>query len=111
VVVGLSLERRCLVGIIALAGVDAETGMVMLLYLDVAYGRWQRDGRMKTIGDLEGAVMEGAVQRVRPKMMTVFAILLGLLPIMWSSGAGSDVMKRIAAPWSEASSPVPSWSS
>jgi Cu(I)/Ag(I) efflux system membrane protein CusA/SilA len=72
--------------------------MVMLLYLDVAYARWQHEGRMKAVGDLEGAVMEGAVQRVRPKMMTVFAILLGLLPIMWSSGAGSDVMKRIAAP-------------
>ena len=95
---GYHLSVAVWVGIIALAGVDAETGMVMLLYLDVAYGRWQRDGRMKTIGDLEGAVMEGAVQRVRPKMMTVFAILLGLLPIMWSSGAGSDVMKRIAAP-------------
>jgi Cu(I)/Ag(I) efflux system membrane protein CusA/SilA len=97
-ILGYHLSVAVWVGIIALAGVDAETGMVMLLYLDVAYARWQRDGRMKTIGDLEGAVMEGAVQRVRPKMMTVFAILLGLLPIMWSSGAGSDVMKRIAAP-------------
>ncbi len=86
------------VGIIALAGVDAETGMVMLLYLDVACSRWKQEGRMKTIRDLEGAVMEGAVQRVRPKMMTVMAILMGLLPIMWSSGTGSDVMKRIAAP-------------
>jgi len=95
---GYHLSVAVWVGIIALAGVDAETGMVMLLYLDVAYTRWQREGRMKTIGDLEGAVMEGAVQRVRPKMMTVFAILLGLLPIMWSSGTGSDVMKRIAAP-------------
>jgi len=95
---GYHLSVAVWVGVIALAGVDAETGMVMLLYLDVAYGRWQRDGRMKTIGDLEGAVMEGAVQRVRPKMMTVLAILLGLLPIMWSSGTGSDVMKRIAAP-------------
>jgi len=71
---------------------------VMLLYLDVAYDRWKQEGRMKSIGELEGAVMEGAVQRVRPKMMTVFAILMGLLPIMWSSGTGSDVMKRIAAP-------------
>jgi Cu(I)/Ag(I) efflux system membrane protein CusA/SilA len=86
------------VGIIALAGVDAETGMVMLLYLDVACERWKQEGRMKNIRDLEGAVMEGAVQRVRPKMMTVMAILMGLLPIMWSSGTGSDVMKRIAAP-------------
>ena len=86
------------VGLIALAGVDAETGMVMLLYLDVAYERWKREGRMASLADLEGAVMEGAVQRVRPKMMTVFAILMGLLPIMWSSGTGADVMKRIAAP-------------
>ena len=83
---------------IALAGVDAETGMVMLLYLDVAFERWKREGRMNSIGELEGAVMEGAVQRVRPKMMTVLAIMMGLLPIMWSGGTGSDVMKRIAAP-------------
>lgn len=86
------------VGIIALAGVDAETGVVMLLYLDVAYERWRREGRMNNLQDLEAAVMEGAVQRVRPKIMTVMAILMGLLPIMWSSGAGADVMKRIAAP-------------
>jgi Cu(I)/Ag(I) efflux system membrane protein CusA/SilA len=86
------------VGIIALAGVDAETGMVMLLYLDVAYERWKAEGRMNALPDLEEAVMEGAVKRVRPKMMTVLAILMGLLPIMWSSGTGSDVMKRIAAP-------------
>jgi Cu(I)/Ag(I) efflux system membrane protein CusA/SilA len=95
---GYHLSVAVWVGIIALAGVDAETGMVMLLYLDVAYERWKREGRMNSIGELEGAVMEGAVQRVRPKMMTVLAILMGLLPIMWSSGAGSDVMKRIAAP-------------
>jgi Cu(I)/Ag(I) efflux system membrane protein CusA/SilA len=86
------------VGIIALAGVDAETGMVMLLYLDVAYERYRKEGKLNGLADLESAVMEGAVQRVRPKMMTVMAILMGLLPIMWSSGAGSDVMKRIAAP-------------
>lgn len=95
---GYHLSVAVWVGIIALAGVDAETGMVMLLYLDVAYERWKQEGRMKGIDDLERAVMEGAVQRVRPKMMTVMAILMGLLPIMWSSGAGSDVMKRIAAP-------------
>ncbi|WP_296706011.1 CusA/CzcA family heavy metal efflux RND transporter [Rhodoblastus sp.] len=95
---GYHLSVAVWVGIIALAGVDAETGMVMLLYLDVTYERWKREGRMNSIAELEGAVMEGAVQRVRPKMMTVLAILLGLLPIMWSSGAGSDVMKRIAAP-------------
>ncbi len=95
---GYHLSVAVWVGLIALAGVDAETGMVMLLYLDVAYARRLREGRMSTLGDLEGAVLEGAVQRVRPKMMTVCAILFGLLPIMWSSGAGSDVMKRIAAP-------------
>jgi Cu(I)/Ag(I) efflux system membrane protein CusA/SilA len=95
---GYHLSVAVWVGIIALAGVDAETGMVMLLYLDVAYDRWKREGRMNTINELEGAIMEGAVQRVRPKMMTVLAILMGLLPIMWSSGTGSDVMKRIAAP-------------
>jgi copper/silver efflux system protein len=86
------------VGLIALAGVDAETGMVMLLYLDVSYARRKRQGRLSSITDLQDAVMEGAVQRVRPKLMTVFAIFMGLVPIMWSSGTGSDVMKRIAAP-------------
>ena len=95
---GYNLSVAVWVGMIALAGVDAETGMVMLLYLDVAYERWKREGRMNSIGQLEDAVMEGAVQRVRPKMMTVSAIIMGLLPIMWSSGTGSDVMKRIAAP-------------
>ena len=95
---GYNMSVAVWVGIIALAGVDAETGVVMLLYLDVAYHRCQREGRMATLADLEGAVMDGAVQRVRPKMMTVMAILMGLLPIMWSSGTGADVMKRIAAP-------------
>ena len=86
------------VGIIALAGVAAETGVVMLVYLDEAYERWVREGRMVTVHDLREAIMEGAVQRVRPKMMTVAAIMGGLLPIMWTTGAGGDVMKRIAAP-------------
>ena len=95
---GYHLSVAVWVGIIALAGVDAETGLVMLLYLDIAYDRWKREGRIKGIADLESAVMEGAVQRVRPKLMTVLAILMGLLPIMWSAGTGSDVMKRIAAP-------------
>ena len=95
---GYHLSVAVWVGIIALAGVDAEMGMVMLLYLDAAYERWKRAGRMNSITDLDGAVMEGAVQRVRPITMTFFAILMGLLPIMWSSGTGSDVMKRIAAP-------------
>src|SRR5581483_11016050 len=94
---GYHLSVAVWVGIIALAGVDAETGVIMLLYLDHAYDRWQREGRMNTEEDLEGAVLEGAVERVRPKMMTVMAILMGLLPIMWSSGTGADMMKRIAA--------------
>jgi Cu(I)/Ag(I) efflux system membrane protein CusA/SilA len=95
---GYNLSVAVWVGIIALAGVDAETGVVMLLYLDHAYERHRREGRLHTLQDLEAAVEEGAVQRVRPKMMTVLAILMGLLPIMWSSGTGADVMKRIAAP-------------
>jgi Cu(I)/Ag(I) efflux system membrane protein CusA/SilA len=86
------------VGIIALAGVDAETGVVMLHYLDQAYDKYRKQGRMANLQDLQEAVEEGAVKRIRPKMMTVMAILLGLLPIMWSQGAGADMMKRIAAP-------------
>ena len=86
------------VGIIALAGVAAETGVVMIVYLDEVYERRLREGTMSTVKDLYEGVIEGAVQRVRPKMMTVAAIIAGLLPIMWSHGAGADVMKRIAAP-------------
>ena len=95
---GYNLSVAVWVGIIALAGVDAETGVVMLLYLDQAYDKFQKQGRMNTMHDLQEAVEEGAVKRIRPKMMTVMAILLGLLPIMWGHGAGADVMKRIAAP-------------
>jgi Cu(I)/Ag(I) efflux system membrane protein CusA/SilA len=95
---GYNLSVAVWVGIIALAGVDAETGIVMLLYLDQAYDKFRKQGRMNSMHDLQEAVEEGAVKRIRPKMMTVMAILLGLLPIMWSHGAGSDVMKRIAAP-------------
>ncbi len=97
-ILGYNLSVAVWVGIIALAGVDAETGVIMLLYLDVTHERWKREGRINSLEDLEGSVIEGAVQRIRPKMMTVLAILMGLLPIMWSSGTGSDVMKRIAAP-------------
>ncbi len=86
------------VGLIALAGIDAETGVVMLLYLDQAYEDRVARGAMRQRSDLIAAVKEGAVQRIRPKMMTVAAILFGLLPIMWSDGSGSEVMKRIAAP-------------
>ena len=86
------------VGIIALAGLDAETGVVMLLYLDLAYEQWKREGRLNTISDLKDAIMHGAVKRIRPKIMTVSVILAGLIPIMFSHGTGADVMKRIAAP-------------
>ncbi len=86
------------IGFIALAGVAAETGVVMLIYLDHAYQARRRSGTLRTSLDLHAAVMEGAVERVRPKMMTVTAIMAGLLPILWSQGTGADVMKRIAAP-------------
>jgi Cu(I)/Ag(I) efflux system membrane protein CusA/SilA len=86
------------VGLIALAGLSAETGVVMLLYLDIAFERWSAEGRMATYSDLVEAVDHGAVKRIRPKMMTVMAILFSLGPILWASGAGADVMRRIAAP-------------
>ncbi len=86
------------IGLIALAGLDAETGVVMLLYLDLAYKKWKDEGKMRSLSDLEGAVMFGAVKRIRPKIMTVSVILAGLVPIMFSHGTGADVMKRIAAP-------------
>lgn len=97
---GYNLSVAVGVGLIALAGLDAETGVVMLLYLDHAFEKFRARGRLNTLGDLEEAVMEGAVQRIRPKVMTICAILFGLLPIMWSpvTQAGADVMKRIAAP-------------
>ena len=86
------------VGIIALAGLDAETGVVMLLYLTLAFDAHHREGRLRHFGDLRDAIVEGAARRVRPKLMTVLAAMVGLLPIFWSSGTGSDVMRRIAAP-------------
>lgn len=86
------------VGIIALAGLDAETGVIMLLYLDLAFRQWREQGKLKTENDLHEAIMHGAVRRLRPKVMTVTTILAGLIPIMFSSGMGSEVMKRIAAP-------------
>ncbi len=97
-----NLSIAVAVGFIALAGVAAETGVVMLIYLDHAWdaaqARCRRDGRLPAAADLYAAVMEGAVERVRPKMMTVVAIMAGLLPIMWGTGTGSEVMSRIAAP-------------
>ena len=86
------------VGLIALAGLDAETGVVMLLYLDLAYERWREKGRMLDYRHLAEAVHHGAVQRIRPKMMTVTTTFIALVPILWATGIGSDVMRRIAAP-------------
>ncbi|WP_141731706.1 efflux RND transporter permease subunit [Oligoflexus tunisiensis] len=86
------------VGMIALMGLDAETGVFMLLYLDMAFEEKVKAGQMRTRQDLTDAIVYGAVKRIRPKMMTVMAAFFGLIPIMWSMGAGSDVMKRIAAP-------------
>jgi len=86
------------VGFIALAGVAAETGVVMLIYLDHAWQAGRTAGRAPTLRELYEAIVEGAVERVRPKLMTVTAIMAGLLPILWGGGAGASVMKRIAAP-------------
>jgi Cu(I)/Ag(I) efflux system membrane protein CusA/SilA len=86
------------VGLIALLGVDAETAVFMLLYLDLAYNERKARGEMRNIADLRLAIEEGAVKRLRPKVMTVAVMFLGLVPILWSTGAGSDVMRRIAAP-------------
>jgi Cu(I)/Ag(I) efflux system membrane protein CusA/SilA len=97
-ILGYNMSIAVWVGIIALAGLDAETGVVMLLYLELAYEQWKKGGRLRTPADLKDAVMYGAVKRIRPKIMTVSVILAGLIPIMFSTGAGSDVMKRIAAP-------------
>ncbi len=95
---GYNLSVAVWVGIIALAGVAAETGVIMLVYLDEAFERRVREDLMRTRQDLFEAILEGAAQRVRPVMMTVSAIIGGLLPIMWTTGTGADVMKRIAAP-------------
>ncbi|HYE26288.1 MAG TPA: efflux RND transporter permease subunit [Clostridia bacterium] len=95
---GYNMSVAVWVGLIALLGVDAETAVFMLLYLDLAYNDARDKGRLNTWGDLREAIVHGAVKRLRPKIMTVACMLFGLLPIMWSDGAGSDVMKRIAAP-------------
>ena len=86
------------VGLIALVGVDAETGVFMLLYLDLAYEEARAAGRLTSAADLRAAIMQGAVKRLRPKVMTVATMVVGLVPVMWSTGTGADVMKRIAAP-------------
>ena len=95
---GYNVSIGVWVGLIALMGVDAETGVFMLLYLDLAYHRAKAEGRLKSLADLREAIMTGAVKRIRPKFMTVACMFLGLAPIMWSAGSGADVMKRIAAP-------------
>jgi len=95
---GYNMSIAVWVGLIALLGVDAETGVFMLLYLDLAYQKARSEGRMRNAADLKEAIVEGAVKRLRPKVMTVAVMFMGLVPIMWSTGAGSDVMRRIAAP-------------
>jgi Cu(I)/Ag(I) efflux system membrane protein CusA/SilA len=86
------------VGMIALMGLDAETGVFMLLFLDLSYDEAKRNGKLRNRSDLHEAIIHGAVKRIRPKMMTVAAASMGLMPIMWSAGTGADLMKRVAAP-------------
>ena len=95
---GYNMSIAVWVGLIALMGVDAETGMFMLLYLDIAYYEARAKGLMRNKEDLKQAILQGAVKRLRPKVMTVGVMFTGLVPIMWSTGSGGDVMKRIAAP-------------
>ncbi len=95
---GYHMSGAVAVGMIALAGLDAETGLVMLLYLDNSYQRFVAQGRMRNRVDLWEAVHDGAVKRIRPKTMTVAAAFIGLVPLLWASGAGADVMRRLAAP-------------
>jgi Cu(I)/Ag(I) efflux system membrane protein CusA/SilA len=95
---GYNVSIAAWVGMIALMGLDAETGVFMLLFLDLAYDEAKRAGRLGSDSELDEAIVHGAVKRVRPKLMTVTAAFMGLMPIMWSTGAGSDVMKRVAAP-------------
>ena len=95
---GYNVSIAAWVGMIALMGLDAETGVFMLLYLDLAHGEARAAGRLRNEAELEEAIVHGAVKRVRPKLMTVAAAFMGLMPIMWSTGTGADVMKRVAAP-------------
>jgi Cu(I)/Ag(I) efflux system membrane protein CusA/SilA len=95
---GYNMSLAVWVGIIALAGLDAETGLVMLLYLDNSFERFKSQNRMNTPEDLRQAVHDGAVRRIRPKTMTVAAAFIGLMPLLWASGSGADVMRRLAAP-------------
>jgi Cu(I)/Ag(I) efflux system membrane protein CusA/SilA len=95
---GYNMSIAVWVGLIALMGVDAETGVFMLLYLDLAYEHWKQAGLLTSYKGLQDAIVHGAAMRVRPKVMTVGCMFMGLFPIMWSTGTGADVMKRIAAP-------------
>jgi Cu(I)/Ag(I) efflux system membrane protein CusA/SilA len=95
---GYNMSIGVWVGLIALMGVDAGTGVFMLLYLDLVYDQTRREGRLKSLSDLKEAIKIGAVKRIRPKFMTVATVFIGLVPIMWATGTGADVMKRIAAP-------------
>jgi len=95
---GFNISIAVWVGMIALMGLDAETGVLLLLFMELAFKKAVQENRMNTHQDLKDAIIQGSVRRLRPKMMTVLAAFVGLLPIMWSNGAGADVMKRIAAP-------------
>ncbi len=95
---GYNVSIGVWVGMIALMGLDAETGVFMLLFLDLSYDEHRRAGKLRSLADLHEAIVHGAVKRIRPKMMTVAAASMGLMPIMWSVGAGADMMKRVAAP-------------
>jgi Cu(I)/Ag(I) efflux system membrane protein CusA/SilA len=95
---GYNMSVGVWVGLIALVGVDAETGVFMLLYLDLAYQQARAEGRLRSRDELQRAIMQGAVKRLRPKVMTVATMFVGLVPIMWATGTGADVIKRIAAP-------------
>jgi Cu(I)/Ag(I) efflux system membrane protein CusA/SilA len=95
---GYNMSVGVWVGLIALLGIDAETGVYMLLYLDLAYEEAKRQGRLSNLAELTEAIVQGAAKRLRPKFMTFATMCIGLLPILWSSGTGSEVMKRIAAP-------------
>jgi Cu(I)/Ag(I) efflux system membrane protein CusA/SilA len=95
---GYNLSTAVWVGIIALVGLAAQTGVVMIVYCDGAYHKRKREGRIRDLDDIVEATLEGSVQRVRPKLMTVATMMIGLVPLLWSQGAGADVMKRVAAP-------------
>jgi Cu(I)/Ag(I) efflux system membrane protein CusA/SilA len=93
-----NLSTAAWVGIIALVGLAAQTGVVMVVYCDTAYHRRKRQGRIRDLDDIVEATLEGSVQRVRPKLMTVATMMIGLVPLLWAQGSGADVMKRVAAP-------------